>query len=356
MEVGLQMIFASYGWEGIGDDQVYQEEVELAKAAEPLGFDVIWPVEHHFFDYSYCPDNLLFLSHMAAATESIQLGTAAIILPWNDPIRVAEKVSMLDHLSGGRVRLGFGRGLSQREFAPFQDIEMDQSRERFDEASSIVLQALATGFIEGSGKYYNIPRTEIRPRPDRTFKDRIYAVSNSDDSVDSCARIGGRMIMFAETDWQKRLPSIERHKQKFFEQHGSEPPPLMIADFTYCHEDAGLAKERAEEYLASYLASILGHYDLMGEHLAKTKGYERYGAQAEVLREIGFEKYVEGFQASNAYGTPDEILGRLEARRDIVGDFDMATCFRFGGIPFEQAQESMKLFAEKVIPEVKSWA
>jgi alkanesulfonate monooxygenase SsuD/methylene tetrahydromethanopterin reductase-like flavin-dependent oxidoreductase (luciferase family) len=232
---------------------------------------------------------------------------------------------------------------------------MEQSRERFDEASSMVVQALETGYIEGNGKYYTIPKTEIRPRPSRTFKDRIYAVSNSDDSVDSCARIGGRMIMFAETDWRKRLPSIERHRQKFVEQHSSEPPPLMIADFTYCHEDAQLARERAEEYLASYLASILQHYELMGDHLGKTKGYERYGAQSAVLREIGFEKYVEGFQASNAYGSPDEILQRLRERRDIVGEFDMATCFRFGGIPFEQAQESMKLFAEKVIPEVKSW-
>ena len=119
-------------------------------------------------------------------------------------------------------------------------------------------------------------------------------MSNSDDSVDACARIGGRMIMFAETDWRNRMPSIERHRAQFRELHDCEAPPPLIADFTYCHEDPDFARERSEEYLASYLASILEHYELMGDHLAQTKGYERYGKQAETLREIGFDKIGQG--------------------------------------------------------------
>lgn len=355
MEFGLQMIFASYGWEDIDDGRVYAEEVELAKLAEDLDFDVVWPVEHHFFDYSFCPDNLELLAYLAGVTERIHLGTAAIILPWNDPLRVAEKVSMLDHLSRGRVRLGFGRGLSKREFEPFRDIRMEETRERFNEASVMVINALETGFIEGNGKFYPTPRTEIRPRPLQSFKGRTYAVANSEDSVDACAAIGGRMIMFAETDWNKRLPSIERHREKYQQQFGELPPPMLLADFTYCHEDADVARSRAEEYLASYLASILEHYELMGEHLSSTKGYERYGRQAATLREMGFEGYLQGFLASNAYGTPREIIDRLRARFEITGPFDMATCFRFGGIPRDQAVDSMKLFAEKVMPEVRSW-
>lgn len=355
MEVGLQMIFASHGWQQIDDSQVYAEEIELAKAAERLNFDVIWPVEHHFFDYSFCPDNLELLAYLAGVTERIHLGTAAIILPWNDPLRVVEKVSMLDHLSGGRVRLGLGRGLSRREFLPFRGIELEETRGRFDEASIMVVEALESGFVEGSGTYYPTPRTEIRPRPAKTFRNRTYAVSNSDDSVDACARIAGRMIMFAETDWNRRMPSIERHRAQFKEQHGTEAPPPLIADFTFCHKDPELAKERGEEYLTSYLTSILEHYELMGEHLAETKGYERYGQQAAMLREMGFEKYIEGFLASNAYGTPDQIIEMLRARRDIVGSFDMATCFRFGGVPFEDAKASMELFADTVLDEVKSW-
>jgi alkanesulfonate monooxygenase SsuD/methylene tetrahydromethanopterin reductase-like flavin-dependent oxidoreductase (luciferase family) len=356
MDVGLQLIFSSYGWdEGITDAQVYTEELKLARQAEALGFDAIWPVEHHFFDYSFCPDNLQLLTYLAGCTEHIALGTAAVILPWNDPLRVAEKVSMLDQLSGGRVRFGMGRGLSRREFEPFRGIELDETRERFDEASLMIVKALETGFIEGDGPFYPQPRAEIRPRPARSFSDRIYAVANSTDSVDACARAGGSMIMFAETSWERRMPGIERHREKFLEFHGRAAPPVMVADFTFCHKDAEYAREQAEQYLASYLQSLLEHYELMGDHLGKTKGYQGYGKQAEILRHIGFEKYVEGFLAANAYGTPAQMLEKFRHRYEIIGTFEAATCFRFGGIPFDAAEESMQLFAAEVLPELKRW-
>ncbi|MYE10670.1 MAG: LLM class flavin-dependent oxidoreductase [Gammaproteobacteria bacterium] len=154
MEVGLQLIFSSYGWEDVSDATVYAQELAMAELAEELGFDAIWPTEHHFFDYSFCPDNLELLAYVAGRTNRIGLGTAAVILPWNDPLRVAEKVAMLDLVSGGRVRFGMGRGLSQREFAPFQGIAMEESRDRFDEASVMIVDALRTGFIEGDGPMY----------------------------------------------------------------------------------------------------------------------------------------------------------------------------------------------------------
>src|SRR5687768_11452858 len=106
MDVGVQTLFASAGWESISDSQVYEEDTSLALLAEELGFDVVWAVEHHFFDYSFCPDNTVWLANIAGRTSRIDVGTAAIILPWNDPLRVAEKVSLLDQVAGGRLRLG----------------------------------------------------------------------------------------------------------------------------------------------------------------------------------------------------------------------------------------------------------
>jgi alkanesulfonate monooxygenase SsuD/methylene tetrahydromethanopterin reductase-like flavin-dependent oxidoreductase (luciferase family) len=356
MEVGLQLIFSSYGWdESVTDGQVYDEEMSLTRQAEAFGFDSVWPVEHHFFDYSFCPDNLELLAYVAGCTETMSLGTAAVILPWNEPLRVAEKVALLDQLSGGRVKFGMGRGLSRREFAPFRNIKMDESRERFDESSMMIVNALETGFMEGDGKFYPQPKTPIRPRPSRSFRDRIYAVANSPDSVEACARAGAHMIMFAETHWDRRMPGIEQHRSHFAELHDREAPPVMVADFTYCHLDADYAKKRAEGYLSSYLESLLEHYELMGDHLGETKGYQGYGKQAEVLRKVGFDKFVAGFEASNAYGTPQQMLEKLWARRQVIGNFELATCFRYGGIPFAEAQASMQLFAEEVLPELKSW-
>ena len=120
MDVGILMPFASDGWPGITDGQVYDEELRLAFLADELGFDVAWAAEHHFFGYSFCPDNTQLLAYLAGATSRIDVGTAAVIMPWHDPLRVAERVALLDHVAKGRFRLGVGRGLSRREYAPFR--------------------------------------------------------------------------------------------------------------------------------------------------------------------------------------------------------------------------------------------
>jgi alkanesulfonate monooxygenase SsuD/methylene tetrahydromethanopterin reductase-like flavin-dependent oxidoreductase (luciferase family) len=188
MDVGIQTIFASHGWDGITDAQVYEEDTRLALLAADLGFDVVWAVEHHFFDYSFCPDNVAWLSYIAGKHDTVGLGTAAVIMPWNDPLRVAERIALLDQVSGGRVRFGMGRGLSRREFALFGPIEMEESRERFDEGSMMVKEALETGWIEGSGPFFEQPRAPLRPAPTKSFDGRLYAVASSDDSIEAAAR------------------------------------------------------------------------------------------------------------------------------------------------------------------------
>ena len=355
MDVGLQLIFTSYGWDNLSDAEVYDQEIGMAMLAEELGFSAVWPTEHHFFDYSFCPDNLALLAYVAGRTKRIGLGTAAVILPWNDPLRVVEKVAMLDQLSGGRVRLGMGRGLSRREFEPFRGVEMAESRERFDEASLLIVKALANGFFEGDGKFYPTARAEIRPRLSRSFKDRLYAVANSADSVEACAQMGGRMILFSEARWDRRLVSIATYRARYTQLHGTAPAPVMTADFTFCHQDPDYARTVAERCMATYLQSLLEHYELMSTHLDNMPGYQGYGRQAATLRNIGFDKYLDGFLAANAYGTPEQMLAKFRERREIIGEYELATCFRFGGISIDDARASMKLFAAEVLPELQRW-
>ena len=146
MDVGMMMIFAAYGWRNIPDDQVWDEELRLARQAADLGFDALWSAEHHFFDYSFCPDNLQLMTYLAGVCPNIDLGTAAVILPWHDPLRVAEQAVVLDLLCKGRRRLGLGPGLARREFAAFRGT-MNESRERFDEAAPMIVEALRSGFM-----------------------------------------------------------------------------------------------------------------------------------------------------------------------------------------------------------------
>jgi alkanesulfonate monooxygenase SsuD/methylene tetrahydromethanopterin reductase-like flavin-dependent oxidoreductase (luciferase family) len=121
MDVGMMMVFASYGWDDCSDTRVWEEEIRLAQLAADLGFDCLWSAEHHFNDYSFVPDNLQLMSYLTALCPNVDLGTAAVILPWHDPLRVAEQAAVLDMLSKGRLRLGLGRGLARREFAAAAD-------------------------------------------------------------------------------------------------------------------------------------------------------------------------------------------------------------------------------------------
>jgi alkanesulfonate monooxygenase SsuD/methylene tetrahydromethanopterin reductase-like flavin-dependent oxidoreductase (luciferase family) len=355
MDVGVQTLFASQGWPGISDAQVYEEDTRLALLAEELGFDVVWAVEHHFYDYSFCPDNTEWLAYIAGRTSRIDVGTAAVIMPWNEPLRVAEKISLLDQVSGGRLRFGMGRGLSRREYSHFRGIEMDTSRERFDEASSMVQRALETGFIEGDGPFYPQPRTPIRPAPSRSFAGRTYAVASSDDSVEAAARLRASMVMFADRAWKSRVPSIEKWRSMYREFHNDEPPPPLVCDFVYCTRDETASVEKGNVYMATYLDSVLEHYEVLGSHFEGLKGYEAYAGAAHVLRKIGATGFLEGFLDATATGTPDQIIAKYRARWDLLGGFEAAPSFRFGGIPYAEAEASMRLFAAEVLPELKSW-
>jgi alkanesulfonate monooxygenase SsuD/methylene tetrahydromethanopterin reductase-like flavin-dependent oxidoreductase (luciferase family) len=356
MDVGVQTLFSSHGWDDCSDGQVFREETQLALMAEEVGFDVVWAVEHHFYDYSFCPDNTQWLSGIAGATERIDVGTAAVIMPWNEPLRVAEKVAMLDHISGGRFRFGMGRGLSQREYSHFRGIEMDESRGRFDEGSMMVIKALETGWIEGDGEYYPQARTPIRPAPERSFIGRTYAVATSEDSLESAARLKAAMVMFADRSWKGRLPQIETWRDHYRAMHNEEPPPPLICDFVYCNADADVAAAKGPGYIATYLESVLEHYEIMGDHFKGMKGYESYAGAAGALRRMGDSGFLEGFLQATAHGTPEQIIEQYRARWDLLGPFEAAPAFRFGGIPFEEAQASMRLFAEEVLPELQSWS
>src|SRR5438128_347893 len=261
MDVGIQMVFSSYGWDRISDAQVWDEELRLARLADELGYDVLWSVEHHFYDYSFCPDNLQLMSYLAGVTSHADLGTAAVILPWHDPLRVAEQVAVLDHIARGRFRFGIGRGLSRREFAAFRG-RMDESRERFDEAAPMIIEALRTGWIEGNGKHYKQPKIAIRPRPERSFDDRLYAVASSEDSVEAAARLKARMVMFADRPWPMRLAQIERHRELFRQFHREEAPPFLIADFCVVTPPMGCAAELARRHMAALVDSSLEHYEI----------------------------------------------------------------------------------------------
>lgn len=353
MKVGLQLIFQNYRHE-VSDEQMVAEELRVAELGEALGFDDLWPVEHHFRDYAACPDNTQVLSYLAAKTSTIRLATGAVILPWNDPLRVAEKVILLDHLSGGRAVFGMGRGLARCEYAGF-GIDMEESRDRFDEAAPMILEALETGVIEGAGPYYPQARTELRPGPRGSFRGRTYCVAMSPDSVLQAAKLGAAMVVFSNQPNETILQSVETYRAEYARHHTGPPPPPRFCDFMVCAEDAAVARDLADRHIAGYFLSVMSHYELLGDHFKDSRAYRAYGEATEALRAANAEDVAKAYIACQAFGTPEHIVRRLEHRRDVVGDFELSICVKFAGLTLDQTVRSMELFAREVLPALHAW-
>ncbi|HZZ52321.1 MAG TPA: LLM class flavin-dependent oxidoreductase [Pseudonocardia sp.] len=353
MDIGVLLGFTN-SHDNMSDADMFRQETELGVLAEQYGFDSVWAPEHHFDDYSMCPDNVQLTTYLAAKTSRIKLGTGAVILPWNDPLRVVEKITMLDILSEGRVLFGMGRGLAQMEYEGFRE-DMDASRDKFDEAARMIIRGLENGYVENDGPIYVQPRVDVRPAPEagREWADRIYGVAMSPDSVVSVAKIGARMMTFTQYPAEKIAPSVEQYREIFRETHHREPGPIMTLDFGYCHEDAEEAARVARECCGQYFLSVIKHYDLAGSHWRKTKGYEAYQEGAEMIREAGMEGAVAGYVNTQIWGTPDQIVEKYRHRLDVLGDQEVAIAPSFGGLPFDKSRASLKLLGEKVVPELR---
>jgi alkanesulfonate monooxygenase SsuD/methylene tetrahydromethanopterin reductase-like flavin-dependent oxidoreductase (luciferase family) len=356
MQLGIVQIAQSFGYENITDAQVYDEEIRGAILADELGYDLVSMVEHHFEDYALCPDNFVYLAHIAAKTRRIKLMTGAVIVPWNiQPLRVAEKAALLDQLCGGRLILGLGRGLSRREYSQM-GIEMDESRGRFDEAVPMILNALETGVMEAhEGKYFKQPQANIRPRPTKTFKGRTTQVAMSGDSVQEAAHHGVKMMQFAYKPIEVHKQEVDAYAASYRKIHKTAPPVPFFVDFLVCDTNADRAAENADRHIRRYLLSLMHHYEMMGNHFADVKGYEEYGDNAKVMQTVGMEGIADAYLAGQTWGTPQQILEKIEARRKVVGDYDGLFAVRFAGAPYESVERTMKTFAKEVMPELKSW-
>jgi len=353
MKVHITNILQNYNNER-ADYDVLKDELRLAVMSDEYGYESVGCVEHHFDPgYSMCPDNTQFLSYVAARTKRINVATSAMILPWNDPLRVVEKIALLDNLADGRVIFGMGRGLARREFEGF-GIDMNTSRQRFDEAAEMIIRGLENGYVENDGEFYKQRRVPIHPRPRRSFKGRMTGVAMSPDSAVAVGKLGIAMMAFVQGPVKEmHLPMIEMYRDAFRTTQGKEAPPIMMVDLTYCHRDSDEAARVARKAIANYYMTCVEHYEFGGQHFEKTKGYTSYAAAKQAIDSLGLDKVVEAYVDGQIWGTPQEMLAKHRERKAIVGSYEPIMVFQFGGVHSEQAEASFRLFSTEVLPELQ---
>jgi alkanesulfonate monooxygenase SsuD/methylene tetrahydromethanopterin reductase-like flavin-dependent oxidoreductase (luciferase family) len=351
MHVGMATVFQNPG-KAKSDREVYANELRLAELAEPLGFQSVWGVEHHFTDYTMCPDVLQFLTYMAGRTTTAQLGSMVVVLPWHDPMRVAEEVSMLDHISNGRLILGLGRGAGKVEFDGFR-LSMDESRQRFVESAEMLLRGLETGYCEYDGTFVKQPRAAIRPEPFRSFRGRTYAAAVSPESVRIMAELGVGILIIPQKPWKEVARELDEYRRVYREVNGVEAPPPVSAGWTFCDESADRAEAEARRWIGGYYQTVLDHYQFAGDHLAHTKGYEYYGKMSEKIQQYGVDTVVDYFMNLQVWGTPERCYERILDIHARTGNSHYVGVFSYAGMPYGEAERNMRLFARDVMPELK---
>jgi alkanesulfonate monooxygenase SsuD/methylene tetrahydromethanopterin reductase-like flavin-dependent oxidoreductase (luciferase family) len=351
MKVGLHLGYQNLN--GVPDAEKFRAETQLAIEAEAMGFDYVGPVEHHFTDYAACPDPFQMLAYVAAKTKRIELITAAVILPWNNPLRVVEQALMLDILSEGRLLLGMGRGAARREFRSF-GVELKDSREMFDEAAMIIMNGVESGIVEADTKWYKIPRTEVRPRPFKSFKERTVMVTMSPSSVEVAAKFGLQALRFSQGDWRVAIPEINTYRETFQTLHGRKAPPFIISDFVICFDDKKKVAEYTDKYFGRMFATVANHYEFMSEHFKQLPSYQTYAIMGQMAEAAGgVDKAYRDYISGNLIGTPEQLVEHHQERKKLVGDYQILANFSFGGLPYDLVYEQLKCFADKVLPKIK---
>jgi alkanesulfonate monooxygenase SsuD/methylene tetrahydromethanopterin reductase-like flavin-dependent oxidoreductase (luciferase family) len=340
---------------GKPDVAVVQEHLQLGDLVEPLGFDSLWGLEHHFTGYAMSPAPTQLLAYFAGRTKRIQLGTAVIVLPWHDPVRVAEQIALLDIMCGGRCLFGFGRGAATTEYEGFR-VPMGEARARFVEAAQIVVKALSQESFEHEGEFFKIPRMSIRPRPMSNPERRFYASSVSPESAEVIAKLGFGMLMIMQNEWEKCRQDIDTF-QSMSEQAGFVPKAPIILTNVSCAETCEEATERAQKYLGRKWQSIDDHYHFSDGHLANVKGYEAYGKTAKTYAKLkdpaNLKKATDFYVSIQIVGTPDDCLQQLGALQKVTGHEHLVAEFSFGNLPHHESEKNLRLFADRVLPTLQ---
>ncbi len=283
---------ASSSHAGLGDSHSYRGFIEYVIQAERLGFDSVFLVEHHFTGAGQVSSSLTLLAYLAARTQRIRLGTAVVVLPWHNPVLIAEQAATLDLLSGGRLDLGVGKGYRAPEFAGFC-IPQAEATERFDEALEVIRKAwTSAGRFSHHGKRWHYEGIVVEPEPVQRPHPPLWMAGGSPDSIRRAAREGFNLLLDQLGSTRLTIERVAIFREEC-ERVGRVYDPSMVAAaraLQMVHSDA----EREEAY-----ATRAQTWKVIGD-------LSRGEAPPEDVRE----------DDSPLLGTPDEVAEKLERLRE----------------------------------------
>src|SRR5579863_1418387 len=281
-----------------GDSDGYHDFIKYVVEAERLGFSSVFLVEHHFTGFGQVSASLNLLSYLAARTYRIRLGTAVVVLPWHNPVLIAEQAATLDLLSNGRLDFGVGKGYRAYEFAGFC-VPQEEATERFDEAMEVIRKAWNSGGKRFSyaGRWYSYDNIVVEPSPIQRPHPPFWLGAGSAESIRRAARDGYNLLLdqIAPTDVIIDRVKVFRQECKTV---GRAYDPAMVG------VTRGLQIIRRESERKSAIR--------MRREVLKNIGDLARGPNAERYHQIKDD--ADAFEIDDAplLGTTDEIIAQLK--------------------------------------------
>ena len=324
------------------------DAAEEARLAESLGFDSVWIAEHHFTRYGIGSSALVIAGYMAGKTESIRLATGVLIPTLHNPIRLAEDIATLDAISGGRLDIGFGRGVYGYEYGGF-GVDPASSQQHFRESIDIMQGLWTTPEFSHEGDFYSLNKVSLVPPPFQRPHPPVYiAASRSPETLDYCISRGYNLCIAVVMDTAPALDLLDRFVCKA-KAAGLDRPASEIPFFRYIY--VAETTEQARKDTAAHIEWILD--------MVLWRGYFQNGG-SEVYHDIEEWKrtrtetpatldYV--IENRAIVGDPDYCIARIEElKRHGVRYF--GANFAMGGLSHGKVMRSMELFAESVMPRL----
>jgi alkanesulfonate monooxygenase SsuD/methylene tetrahydromethanopterin reductase-like flavin-dependent oxidoreductase (luciferase family) len=346
MQFGVQF-FPNFQPKDKSPKDYFAESLAIAEEAEALGYSHARSVEHYFERYGgYSPNPITFLAAVAARTKTLRLLTGAVVPAFNNPLKLAGEIGMLDAISGGRFDVGFARAFLPHEFRRFR-ISPDESVERFREGLEQIDLLLTHENVSHRGKFHSFDNITSLPRPTQKPRPKFFIASTRTEESFAFAGTAGHALMSIPIGPLKDLIPIYRKAWRDAGHPGDGE--VMIAFHMFCHEDAKLAREIPRRQFEDYFVAL---FEAAGEWTQGTasKDYKGYDESIARMKSFTLENQIEARGA--LVGTPDEIKAIIRRMRDSVGKFEHASLqINFGTLDFAEAQKSMRLFAREVMPE-----
>ena len=334
--------------------QQYDERLELIAAADEAGFYCYHLAEHHATPLNTVPVPGLFLSAVARATKRITMGPMVYLLPLASPLRLIEEISILDHLSHGRMQVGVGRGVSPFELN-FHHVDAEKSREIFVDAYNCLIEGLAHDRLTYDGPYFRYDDVPVVLHPlQRPYPPFWYGSSNAVGS-----QFAGENGMHFATNGPnaKAKENIDAFRSALATRGSGASVPIAAFDGGVAVGVSRTVVVADTEAEARRIARPAHDHLYANQTYLRRENAKRAtpGLQADYVarvRSAGMDESIA--EGTLIVGTPDQVRVAIEQQQDELGFNYFIGYFMFGTMTLADAMRSLRLFTDDVMPKMRT--